>query len=56
MSCDGTAIGAPLAGDRMLFDDSISTDASICASGDSGMWTAIWSPSKSALNAVQTSG
>ena len=56
MSCDGTAIGAPLAGDRMLFDDIISTEASICASGDSGMWTAIWSPSKSALNAVQTSG
>jgi hypothetical protein len=56
MSCDGTAIGAPLAGDMMLFDDIISTDASICASGDSGMCTAIWSPSKSALNAVQTSG
>ena len=30
--------------------------ASICASGDSGTCTAIWSPSKSALNAVQTSG
>ena len=56
MSCDGIAIGAPLAGDRMLFDDIISTEASICASGDSGMCTAIWSPSKSALNAVQTSG
>ncbi len=56
MSCDGIAIGAPLAGERMLFDDIISTDASICASGDSGMCTAIWSPSKSALNAVQTSG
>jgi hypothetical protein len=40
----------------MLFEDIISTDASICASGASGMWTAIWSPSKSALNAVQTSG
>ncbi len=56
MSCDGIAIGAPLAGDRMLFEDIISTDASICASGASGMCTAIWSPSKSALNAVQTSG
>src|SRR3954463_15736104 len=56
MSCDGIAIGAPCAGDRMLLLDSISTEASIWASGDSGMWTAIWSPSKSALNAVQTSG
>ena len=41
MSCVGTAMGAPCAGDRILFDDSISVDASICASGDSGMWTAI---------------
>ncbi len=56
MSCDGIAIGAPLAGERMLFDDIIRTEASICASGASGMCTAIWSPSKSALNAVQTSG
>ena len=30
--------------------------ASACASAESGRWTAIWSPSKSALNAVQTSG
>ena len=30
--------------------------ASACASADSGRCTAIWSPSKSALNAVQTSG
>ena len=56
MSCDGTAMGAPCAGDRMLFDESMSVEASICASGESGMWTAIWSPSKSALKAVQTSG
>src|ERR1035437_2726698 len=56
MSCVGMVIGAPCAGDRMLLDDSIRVDASICASGDSGMGTAIWSPSKSALNAVQTSG
>ena len=34
MSCDGIAIGWPDAGDRMLFDDIISTEASICASGD----------------------
>ena len=56
MSCEGIAIGAPCAGERMLLLESINTDASICASGDSGMWTAIWSPSKSALKAVQTSG
>ena len=37
MSCVGTAIGAPCAGDRILFDASISVAASICASGDSGM-------------------
>ena len=49
-------IGSPFAGDRMLFDDSISARASSCASIDSGTCTAIWSPSKSALNAVQTSG
>ena len=56
MSWVGVASGAPWAGDRMLFDDSISTRASACASALSGRWTAIWSPSKSALNAWQTSG
>src|SRR5260370_426359 len=56
MSCVGTAPGAPLEGDRMLLADSMSTCASICASMESGTCTAIWSPSKSALNAVQTSG
>ena len=40
----------------MLKAASISTRLSICAFGDSGTWTAIWSPSKSALNAAQTSG
>jgi len=40
----------------MLCEASIRTEASICASGESGMCTAIWSPSKSALKAVQTSG
>src|SRR5918995_197488 len=55
-SCDGTMIGSPLAGDRMLFDDIISARASSWASSESGTCTAIWSPSKSALNAVQTSG
>ncbi len=49
-------IGLPLAGLRMLFVLIISTRASSCASSESGTCTAIWSPSKSALKAVQTSG
>jgi hypothetical protein len=56
MSCDGTMIGAPLAGDRTLFVDIINTRASSWASSESGTCTAIWSPSKSALKAEQTSG
>ena len=56
MSWVGTATGAPLEGDRMLLAESISTCVSICASMESGTCTAIWSPSKSALNAVHTSG
>ncbi len=56
MSWVGTMMGRPFAGLRMLFVDIISTRASICASMESGTWTAIWSPSKSALKAVQTSG
>jgi hypothetical protein len=56
MSCDGTMIGAPLAGDSTLLVDIISTRASSWASSESGTWTAIWSPSKSALKAEQTSG
>ncbi len=56
MSWVGTMIGLPLAGLRMLLVDIISTRASSWASSDKGTWTAIWSPSKSALNAVQTSG
>ena len=56
MSCDGTMHGSPFDGSSTLFDASISVRASICASSDSGTCTAIWSPSKSALNAVQTSG
>ncbi len=49
-------IGSPFAGERMLFEDIIKARASSCASMDSGTCTAIWSPSKSALNAVQTRG
>ena len=56
MSCVGLMIGLPFAGERMLFVLIMSTRASICASTQSGTWTAIWSPSKSALNAAQTSG
>ena len=56
MSWVGTVMGRPVAGERMLFAESISTRASAWASADSGRWTAIWSPSKSALKAVQTSG
>ena len=56
MSWVGVAIGRPCAGDRMLFADSIRIRASACASADSGTCTAIWSPSKSALNAAHTSG
>ena len=56
MSWVGMVTGRPSAGLRMLFVDSIRMRASACASADSGTCTAIWSPSKSALNAVQTSG
>ena len=56
MSCDGLMIGAPLAGLKMLLVDIISVWASTWASIDSGKWTAIWSPSKSALKPLQTSG
>ena len=56
MSCEGTASGLPLAGERMLFELSISSRASFCDSSESGTCTAIWSPSKSALKAEQTSG
>ena len=56
MSCEGTVIGAPFAGFKILFDPNINSEASIIASCPKGTWTAIWSPSKSALNAVHESG
>ena len=56
MSWVGLMIGLPLAGLKMLLVDIISVIASTCASIESGRWTAIWSPSKSALNPLQTSG
>ena len=49
-------IGDPSAGDRILLVDIIKALASSCASNVNGTWTAIWSPSKSALNATQTRG
>ena len=56
MSWLGTIIGFPLDGLSMLFVDIIKTLASNWASKLSGMWTAIWSPSKSALKAAHTRG
>ena len=56
MSWEGMVTGRPSDGLRMLLVDSIRIRASACASADSGRCTAIWSPSKSALNAPQTSG
>ena len=53
---NGTVIGAPLAGFNTLCEPSISSCASRMAALPSGRWTAIWSPSKSALKGVQTRG
>ena len=50
----GTVMGWPLAGERMLCEASMSTLASIWASGgERDVQPAIWSPSKSALKAVR---
>ena len=56
MSSLGTATGLPSCGFNKLFVDNIKYLASDCASNDNGKWIAIWSPSKSALNASQTRG
>ena len=56
MSCVGLTTGEPSAADSRLRVDSMRSFASCCAAVLSGTWTAIWSPSKSALNAKQTSG
>jgi hypothetical protein len=56
MSCEGRVIGVPFCGFRMLCEASISSWASRMAGLLNGTCTAIWSPSKSALNAVVTSG
>ena len=49
-------MGEPSAGDKILFVDIIKALASSWASSVRGTWTAIWSPSKSALKATQTRG
>ena len=49
-------IGFPFDGLNILFVDIINTLASNCASKLKGIWTAIWSPSKSALNAAHVNG
>ena len=46
----------PDAGEKIDVEASIMSFDSICASTESGTCTAIWSPSKSALNGVQTIG
>ena len=56
MSCDGVTIGFPSDGFKILFAPSINILASAFASSESGTWTAIWSPSKSALKAAHTNG
>ena len=56
MSWVGETIGLPSLSLRMLLVESIRNLASALASIESGTWTAIWSPSKSALNALHTSG
>ena len=56
MSSVGATIGSPELGESMLKVLSIILRASMTASLESGTCTAIWSPSKSALKAVHTSG
>ena len=56
MSWDGTVSTLPDAGERRLLEDSMRTRASVCACVESGTWTDIWSPSKSALKGAHTSG
>ena len=56
MSWLGTIIGFPFDGLNILFVDIIKTLASNWDSKLRGTWTAIWSPSKSALNAAQVNG
>ena len=56
MSCDGVTIGLPSFGPRIFLEPSINCLASWIASSPRGAWMAIWSPSKSALNAGHANG
>ena len=56
MSWLGTIFGCPVAIDVQLLDEIINILASAWAFNDKGIWTPIWSPSKSALNAEHTKG
>ena len=56
MSWLGATTGSPVAGLSRLWLDSMMSRASAMASSVKGTCTAIWSPSKSALKAVQTKG
>ena len=56
MSWVGETTGEPSAAERRFCVESISSFASFWAADESGTWTAIWSPSKSALKAKHTSG
>ena len=56
MSCEGVTIGLPSLGPKILLEPNIKISASARADSESGTWTAIWSPSKSALNAGVTNG
>ena len=56
MSSVGATTGSPEAGDSRLNVLSINRFASCTARWEMGTCTAIWSPSKSALKAVHTSG
>ena len=49
-------VGSLLPGFKIFLSEAMIIFASNCASSESGTWTAIWSPSKSALKAVQTRG
>ena len=48
--------GCPVAGEEQLLDDIIKALASAWVLKDKGIWTPIWSPSKSALKAEHTNG
>ena len=56
ISCDGLIIGSPSLGPKMFLLANINSLASNKACSEIGTWTAIWSPSKSALNGVHTNG